>query len=86
MNHWHLVKTKKIKYMISYYLRTGNVYVKINSETKEIVNVVNTSIQKTISKLVDESYYNNITLQLENWQVSDEVVFTTNYNEVKNII
>ena len=72
--------------MISYYLRTGNVYVKINSETKEIVNVVNTSIQKTISKLVDESYYNNITLQLENWQVSDEVVFTTNYNEVKNII
>ena len=72
--------------MISYYLRTGNVYVKINSETKEIINVVNTSIQKTISKLEDETYYNNIILQLENWVVSDETTFITNYNEVKTYI
>ena len=69
--------------MISYYLRTGNVYVKINSETKQIVNVVNTPMQKTISKLEDETYYNNVILQLENWVVSDETTFTTNYNEVK---
>lgn len=69
--------------MISYYLRTGNVYVKINSETKQIVNVVNTPMQKTISKLEDETYYNNIVLQLENWVISDENTFTTNYNEVK---
>ena len=69
--------------MISYYLRTGNVYVKINSETKEIINLVNTPIQKTISKLSDETYYNNVILQLENWVVSDENTFTTNYNEVK---
>jgi hypothetical protein len=72
--------------MISYYLRTGNVYVKINSETKEIINVVNTPIQKTISKLSDETYYNNVILQLENWVVSDETTFTTNYNEVKPYI
>ena len=69
--------------MISYYLRTGNVYVKINSETKQIVTVVNTPMQKTISKLEDETYYNNIVLQLENWVISDENTFTTNYNEVK---
>ena len=72
--------------MISYYLRTGNVYVKINSETKEIINLVNTPIQKTISKLSDETYYNNVILQLENWVVSDENTFTTNYNEVKTYI
>lgn len=86
MNHWHLVKIKKIKYMISYYLRTGNVYVKINSETKEIINVVNTTTQKTISKLEDENYYNNIVLQLENWVVSDENTFTINYNQAKDYI
>lgn len=72
--------------MISYYLRPGDVYVKINSETKEIINVVNTPIQKTISKLSDETYYNNVIVQLENWVVSDETTFTTNYNEVKTYI
>ena len=72
--------------MINYYLRPGNVYVKINLQTKEIVNVLNTNVQKTISKLNDDAYYNNVTLQVENWQVSDEITFITNYNEVKNII
>ncbi len=68
--------------MINYYLRADGAYVRLNTETKEIINLVNFSTQKTIPKLNNESYYNTILEQIPNWSVSDESTFNSNLIEV----
>lgn len=72
--------------MINYYIRPGQVFVKINTSTKQITNVINLPVQKTISTLNNEDYYNTIMNQIQLWNVSDENTFNTNYNEVYNYL
>jgi len=72
--------------MKTYYLRPGNALVRIDSDTKEIVNVLDVQQQKTISKLSSEEYYNTITSQVSGWTQSNETTFNTTYNEVLNSI
>ena len=73
-----------IKYMKTYYIRTGQVYVQIDSDSKKIVNVVNTSTQKTISVLDNFDYYNTIMTHVNTWVIIDENTFKTNYDKVFN--
>lgn len=72
--------------MINYYLRPGNALVRINTDTKEIVNILNLPIQKTISKLDNEQYYNTIVNEASSWPTSDEQTFNSNYQEVLSIL
>jgi hypothetical protein len=68
--------------MKNYYLRPDQVYVRIDNDTKEIINVLNHGTQKTLSKLNNVDYYNNIITQASNWTVSDEATFNNMYNIV----
>lgn len=68
--------------MNNYYIRPGQVFVKINTSTKQIINVLNLPIQKTISVLNNEDYYNTIVNQIMTWESTDEITFNNNYNEV----
>lgn len=68
--------------MINYYLRPGNVYVRINESTKEIVNILNHPEQKTISKLTGTDYYNFIMTQINSYTSSDKATFDEAYNTV----
>jgi hypothetical protein len=72
--------------MINYYLRPDKCLVKIDDSTKEIINVLNIPIQKTISKINNDSYYDSIISQVTSWQVSDENTYVTNYNEVLSLL
>ena len=77
---------KKIKIMISYYLRQSVVFVKIDHNTKEVINILNLPEQKTISKLNSEEYYNNIVAQVPTWTESDETTFNQKKAEVLQLI
>ena len=73
-----------IKYMKTHYIRTGGVYVEIDSDSKLIKNVLNTPTQKTISVLNNLDYYNTIMTYVDTWTITDENTFKTNYDEVFN--
>jgi len=68
--------------MKTYYLRFENVYVKVDSITKEVVNVIKFPTQKSITKLNSQDYYNTIINQIDTWTIIDEATFSENYNEV----
>ena len=72
--------------MISYYTRPGEVYVKINSETFEIVNVLSLPTQKTISKMDNQQYYELIMSNISSWPTIDEQTFNAKYQEVLSIL
>jgi len=68
--------------MINYYVRQEVVYVRINHTTKEIINVLNLPIQKTVSRIIGDEYYNNIMTQIGSWTETDEVTFNSKKDEV----
>lgn len=68
--------------MKNYYIRPGQVYVRIDSDTKQITNLLMATTQKTISVLNNEDYYNTITNQAITWTIIDEYTFNQKYNEV----
>jgi NADH:ubiquinone oxidoreductase subunit D len=68
--------------MKNYYIRPGGAYVRIDNDTKEIINILNHETQKTISKLDNLDYYNSIMIQIQSWEISDETTFNNMYNVV----
>ncbi len=70
--------------MKTYYNRAGNVYVEIDSETKQIINVLIIPTQKTISIINNIEYYNMISTQLNSWTLIDEITFKSKFDEVLN--
>lgn len=70
--------------MKTYYSRTDNVYVEIDSESKQIINVLILPTQKTISILNSIEYYNMILSQVNNWKLIDEITFKSKFDEVLN--
>jgi len=62
--------------MKNYYKRPGEVYVSIDTDTKEIINVLNLPQQKTISKLNSQEYYDKIIIEASNWETANEQSFT----------
>ena len=65
--------------MINYFIRPGNVHVKINTSTSQVDLVLNIPTQKTFSVIMDNlEYYNNAVAQSSTWAVSDESTFESN--------
>lgn len=72
--------------MKTYYLRPGYAIVRVDSESKEIVQVLNLQKHKRISKLDGNEFYNTIATQVTGWTASDEITFNSTYNEVLSSI
>lgn len=68
--------------MIVYKLRPPAVPVKIDNELKTITNVLNMDVQKAISHMTAEAYYNTIITESENWPSITEEEFNTAKAEV----
>lgn len=72
--------------MINYYLRPGNVFVKIDHTTYEIVNVLNSTTKQSVSKLNKKDYYDLIVSELSGWTESNETAFTDIKSEVLTLL
>ena len=72
----------KIKIMINYYLRNNETFIKVDNTSQEVTLVLNLSVQKTISKINNPSYYNNLMEMVSGWTLSNQVVFETNRSQV----
>ncbi len=72
--------------MTSYYVRPDGAYVKADSETKTIVNLLDIPLQKTISQITNPEYYDRMASEFPNWTVSDEAAYTAAFNTVKAAI
>lgn len=73
--------------MINYFIRPGNAYVKIDTDTEIVSLVLNISTQKTISVIANNpDYYNSMVSASASWSVSDQSTFDTNKTEVLTYI
>jgi len=72
----------KIKIMINYYLRNNETFIKVDNTSQEVTLVLNLPVQKTISKINNPSYYNNLMEMVSGWTLSNQVVFETNRSQV----
>lgn len=69
--------------MINYFIRPGDAYVKVDTETKTIDLVLNLTTQKTLSSLTGSvDYYNNIVSASANWATTDETTYNANKTAV----
>lgn len=73
--------------MINYYVRPDGAHVKVDTETKTVVNVLNIPTQKTISQIVNEEYYNNMLPQFSTtYTPTDETTYTAAFEAAKTAI
>ena len=68
--------------MINYYLRNNETFIKVDNTSQEVTLVLNLPVQKTISKINNPSYYNNLMEMVSGWTLSNQVVFETNRSQV----
>lgn len=68
--------------MRNYYQLPVGLFVRTDEDTKEVVNVLNSPIQKTISKLNNPDYYDKVTGNSAIMSPSDSATFDANYQEV----
>ena len=72
--------------MITYKLRPPAIPVKIDNELKTITNILNMDVQKSISYMAAEAYYNTIITESENWPDITEAEFNAAKAEVLAIL
>lgn len=72
--------------MINYYIRQGGALVKIDDSTKIVDLVLNLPTQKTLSRVDDITYYNQIIGMVSGWTVSDQITYETNKTEVLQVL
>jgi hypothetical protein len=68
--------------MIIYKLRPDTIPVKIDTEAKTVINVVNKPDQKILGYMTNEDYYTNYVAGTESWPDSTEEEFNTAKAEV----
>lgn len=69
--------------MINYYIRPGNVFVEIDTDTKVITLVANMATQKTISIISNNlDYYNTAVTSSASWTVTDQTTYDSNKTTV----
>ncbi len=73
--------------MINYYTRPDGAHVKVNTETKTVVNVLNIPTQKTISQIDNEEYYNNMLPQFSStYTPIDEATYVAAFEAARTAI
>lgn len=73
--------------MINYYVRPDGAHVKVDTETKMVVNVLNIPTQKTISHIVNEEYYNNMLPQFSTtYTPTDEATYIAAFESARAAI
>jgi hypothetical protein len=68
--------------MITYRLRPDLVYVRLDSDTKTIINISNKDDQKILGHMMNEEYYNKVSTDAVNWPELTETVFNASKTEV----
>ena len=68
--------------MITYRLRPDSVQVKLDSELKTIINILNKDDQKMLGYMANEEYYNRVAIDAVNWPELAEAVFNASKTEV----
>lgn len=72
--------------MINYYLRPDNAHVKVDTETKTVVNVLNIPVQKAISQITNEIYYNNMLAEFVKYTPIDEPTYLAAFEAARAAI
>ena len=72
--------------MINYYIRPDQAHVKVDTETKTVVNVLNIPIQKTISQISSEEYYTRMTPEFEKYTQCDEQTYLAAFEAARAAI
>lgn len=73
--------------MINYYVRPDGAHVKVDTETKMVVNVLNIPTQKTISQIVNEEYYNTMLPQFSTtYTPTNEATYTAAFEAARTAI
>ena len=72
--------------MITYRLRPDSVQVKLDSDTKTIINISNKDDQKILGRMANEEYYNRISTDAVNWPELTEAAFNASKAEVLAIL
>jgi hypothetical protein len=73
--------------MINYYTRPDGAHIKVDTETKTIVNVLNIPTQKTISQISNEDYYNHIGQQIsDTYTPIDEATYIAAFEAARTSI
>lgn len=72
--------------MINYYIRPDQAHVKVDTETKTVVNVLNIPIQKTISQISSEEYYIKMTPEFEKYTPCDEQTYLAAFEAARAAI
>ncbi len=68
--------------MITYRLRPDSVQVKLDSELKTIINILNRDDQKMLGYMANEEYYDRVATDAVNWPELTEAVFNASKTEV----
>jgi hypothetical protein len=68
--------------MITYRLRPDGTQVKLDSEAKIIINVVNKDDQKIIGHMINPNYYNMVSADAVNWPELAEADYNASKIEV----
>jgi hypothetical protein len=68
--------------MITYRLRPDGIPVKLDSEAKTVVNVVNKTDQKILGYMTSADYYTKVAADALNWPETTEEIYNTAKTEV----
>lgn len=69
--------------MINYYLRPDGAHIKIDSENKIAINVLNTDNHKFIGHITNPVYVDNMIGMINKFTPATEEAFLQQLNEVK---
>jgi hypothetical protein len=72
--------------MITYRLRPDSTQVKLDSDTKTIINISNRDDQKMLGHMTNEEYYNRVAIDAVNWPELTETAFNASKAEVLAVL
>jgi hypothetical protein len=72
--------------MITYRLRPDSTQVKLDSDTKTIINISNRDDQKMLGHMTNEEYYNRVAIDAVNWPELTEAAFNASKAEVLAVL